>query len=785
MNRDFVIKIGGAINPSVRKSFDTATKELNKLSSEMSQIKKRKNSLKQVRSESSKLEKQFSKSREEYQKNTKEAKILSEKIESLRKQVNGTSKSSKAATIEFRKALKVQEQLNKKLIKSKEATKKYGEELNKTKSKVWMLEKGEKALNQRMEKNLKLQEKLRKRQNSFNNFEENGKKRMRKSLSPALMIGAGVKLAIDDEAAFADVKKQINISNPKEIQKFRNELLRTTKDIPLLNNEIYEIAAAAGQAGIAQNELSLFTSDTAKVAVAFGVDANKAGSNLATWRTSLKMTQDEVMGLADQINTLGDNIKVTPDQVSDIVTAMGPLGRMANITVSQTAALGASLIDLGTKDASTASTALRKLYSTMTSGDSASKSRKEAFQTLGFDASQIAKDMQKDSIGTIKKVLAAFKNVDESKRLSIGTMLFGEEAVGALLPLVNQLDKLQSNLDLINDKKKVTNSVNNEFNNVNSTASAKLKVLVKSLLNLGLAFTNFLLPPIKVLTNWFTSGAQKLNSFAEKFPGLVEFLTLTTTALVGTNLAIGAASFSIGVLGKAFTALAANPIPALLIAIAVAGYMVYEHFDAIKAKIDELWNKAKNKFTSMKESVVELWKTFEKSPIFKIFKYTPLGLFINGIKKLYTWYSKFKEEKQNSQNPSITGMNITKVPKYGRGGVVNTPHLAIVGDSHESIIPHDKSKRSQSLWYDTGVSMGMFSKNNFTTLGDKVEGNILKKESKININIDAPFKPIIHGKEKSTENLQNLFVEYKANLEEVVRKVLNDLGRDKERMSFE
>jgi len=37
-----------------------------------------------------------------------------------------------------------------------------------------------------------------------------------------------------------------------------------------------------GQAGIEQKELAKFTADTSKVAVAFGVDAGKAGSNLAT-----------------------------------------------------------------------------------------------------------------------------------------------------------------------------------------------------------------------------------------------------------------------------------------------------------------------------------------------------------------------------------------------------------------------------------------------------------------------------------------------------------------------
>ncbi len=726
MNRDFIIKIGGALNPSVKQSFSKASKELEKLGFEMKQMKTKSKNLDKARQESAKLENQFIKSRVEFQKNSKESKILTDKIEKLRVQVDGSGKASKAATIEFKKALQTQKQLDKNLIKSKESTEKYSNELSKAKSRVWMLSKGEKELGDKMQRNLKIQEKMRRSQNRFKNYKENGQKRMKRMIAPAAMIGVGVKLAIDDEAAFADVKKQLSITDPTEIQNFRKELLKTTKDIPLMNTEIYAIAAAAGQAGIDQKELAKFTADTSKVAVAFGVDAGKAGSNLATWRTSLKMTQIEVMGLADQINTLGDNIKVTPDQVSDIVTAMGPLGKMANVTVSQTAALGASLIDFGVKDASTASTALRKLYSTMSSGDSASKSKKEAFEALGFDSGQIAKDMQRDSMGTIKKVLGAFKNVDKSKRMSIGTMLFGEEAVGALLPLSNQLGKLQNNLDMINNKKKVANSVNKEFNNVNSTASAQLKIFGKSLLNLGLAFTNFLLPPLKVLTKLFTKGAQIITGFAQKFPGLTEFLTLTVTGFVGVNLALGAAAFGVGALGTAFNILAANPIVLVLAAVAAGLYMIYKN-----------WSKIKSFFGGGKsEHSVELNKKVN---------------------------SQYRLNGGQGLNPNI--------PKYGTGGIMTSPHLAIVGDAPETIVPHDGSQQSKSLWYHAGAKLGMFAGKGIPALASNVKEKLSKTniEKKIEIKID--YNPTIQG---NIDNISDILKKSSEDLAQIVKKIVND-----------
>jgi TP901 family phage tail tape measure protein len=739
-SRNFILKIGGSLDPSLNKSLSKGRQEINKLGQEMLQMKKKSRALNQARSNSKKLEAQFKKSNDTYIKSQKEAEKLAEKIEELRTQVNGSEKANKAATIEFKKALQTQKQLAKRIDKSKEETREYSEAMNKAKSQVWMLSEGEEKLNEAMAKNLKLQEKIIKRENLNKNRMSSGKERMKKMVAPALMVGAGVKFAIDDEAAFADVRKQLKTDDPVEIENFRKELLKTTKGIPLMNREIYEIAAAAGQAGIAQKDLATFTADTAKVAVAFGVDADKSGKTLSTWRTSLNMTQDEVMGLADQINTLSENINATPEQISDIVTSMGQLGKEVNFTEAQTAALGGTLLSLGTKDASTASTAIRKLYSALSSGQAASGSRKTAYEILGFDPADIAKELQEDSAGTLNKVLASFNNLDESRRMSVGTMLFGEESVGALLPLVNQLDKINNNLNLVNDKTKTANSVNNEFNNINGTASAQLKILMKSLLNLGLAFSNHLLPPLKYFIGKMNSGVQTMTALAQKFPGLTQFLTIATTGFIGVNLAIGAATFGIGALGTAFTVLSAHPIILGISVIAAGLYSIYK-----------------------------IWKK------------------MNGEKKKQTLEV---EERINTKNKSYYTGNGKKttleVDGFASGGVVRNPQLAIVGEggSPESIIPHDNSRRSKNLWFETGKSLGMFGKDRVTSALDKANNNILKNNYENKNEISITFAPVLKGGGDVIEQLKSEFPKLTELIEDAVEKALSKNQKMDRRLSL-
>ncbi|MGC6627726.1 phage tail tape measure protein, partial [Escherichia coli] len=67
----------------------------------------------------------------------------------------------------------------------------------------------------------------------------------------------------------------------------------------------------------------------------------------AKWRTSFKMTQGEVVSLADEINYLSNNGAASAQQISDIVTRIGPLGEVAGIASGQIAALGATLAGVG------------------------------------------------------------------------------------------------------------------------------------------------------------------------------------------------------------------------------------------------------------------------------------------------------------------------------------------------------------------------------------------------------------------------------------------------------
>lgn len=62
---------------------------------------------------------------------------------------------------------------------------------------------------------------------------------------------------------------------------------------------------------------------------------------------------------------------------------------------------------------------------------------------------------------------------------------------------------------------------------------------------------------------------------------------------------------------------------------------------------------------------------------------------------------------------SAAAANGGGVKKYARGGIINHPHIGLVGEAgRESIIPWKKSPRSFSLWAQTGKALGFTEKAN-------------------------------------------------------------------------
>lgn len=227
---------------------------------------------------------------------------------------------------------------------------------------------------------------------------------------------------------------------------------------------------------------------------------------MADWRAGMALSLPQVYSLADAVNHLSNNMNATAPALGEVIQRVGAAAMACGLAETQVAALGAAFLSAGASP-EIAATALKKFTTTLVKGAAMSKDQAAAFQSLGFSATQMAKDMQTDAQGTIFKVLQALANKPKELQMSLLTEMFGEEAIGAIAPLLQNMGNLSQAFELVGDKSKYAGSMQAEFDTRSKTTQNALQLLSNKLTNLAIAVGNVFLPVI-------TAGANALGAVA-------------------------------------------------------------------------------------------------------------------------------------------------------------------------------------------------------------------------------------------------------------------------------
>lgn len=435
---------------------------------------------------------------------------------------------------------------------------------------------------------------------------------------------AGVKAAVEFESAMADVRKVVNFDTPGQFAQMGEDIGKLSQQLPMTANDIAKIVAAGGQAGIARGELLGFAEDAVKMGIAFDQSAEQSGDMMAKWRTSFKMTQADVVGLADRINYLGNTGPANTRQISDIVTRIGPLGEIAGLASGQIAALGATMAGVGVEQ-DVAATGVKNFMLAMTKGSSATKSQAEAFKALRLDSRQVAKSMQTDAQGTILDLLNRVSKVDKAKQAGVLGTLFGTESITAIAPLLTNLELLKGNLAKVGDASQYAGSMEKEYASRAATTENNLTLLRNSITSVAMALGNAMLPGVNAVVNaarpWISQAAELIQAN----PALVKGIATAGIAFTGLRVAVVAATVATRIMGVAF---AATPIGLIAVGIAAAAGLIIANWDKVGPFFQALWE-------LIKAYSVPAWDLLKR-----MFAWTPLGMIVQNWEPIVGFFQR-------------------------------------------------------------------------------------------------------------------------------------------------
>lgn len=439
-------------------------------------------------------------------------------------------------------------------------------------------------------------------------------------------VGFALKGAVDEaikfESAMADVKKVVNFDSPQGLANMRQDLLDLSTQIPITADGLAQIAAAAGQSGIAANEITKFTEAAAKMGTAFDISAQEAGQAMAEMRTVFKMSQTDVEALADKINYLGNTSPNSAAKIMKIVQTVGPLGELAGVSAAQIAAMGASVNSLAPE---VVATGLKNMFLALTKGASSTKSAHNAFVEMGMDAIQVSKDMQVNSEATINKIIESLKKLPKDKQTSIINDIFGSEALPVIAQMVTNTETLAKNLTAVGDATKYAGSMQQEYAARSATTENQLALMSNNLNVLKVNVGSALLPAINQLAQAVIPVVQSMATWAQQNPDLVTQIVAITGAVLGAITVLGGLALAFTAVSSGIAAVSAIaggvaavigaislPVVAVVAAIAAlvtAGVLLYQNWDTVKAKATEIWNSVSDSVGDAVQSIADWFRS--------------------------------------------------------------------------------------------------------------------------------------------------------------------------------
>jgi TP901 family phage tail tape measure protein len=397
--------------------------------------------------------------------------------------------------------------------------------------------------------------------------------------------------AITFESKMADIRKVVDGLDDKTVfQGMSDDILELSTQLPMAAEGIAEIVAAGGQAGIARNDLMQFANDAVKMGVAFDQTAEESGQMMAQWRTAFKLTQDDVVVLADKINYLGNTGPANAAKISEIVTRIGPLGSVAGVASGEIAAMGATIAGMGV-ESEIASTGIKNFMLSLTAGKSATSAQKKALSFLKIDPGQLAADMQKDSKGAILKVLDSLAKVPKAKQAAVMNSLFGKESLSAIAPLLTNMDLLRTNFNRVADAQEYGGSMQKEYASRAATTENQITLLKNSVNAISITLGDTFLPAINDATKAVMPYLEELRNFVRANPEMVQSVAKFGAALLGVGVAIGTLSRAFKILNSVMNL---SPAKVAIAVLAAGAMLIIENWDTVGPVIKEVWQEVDN-----------------------------------------------------------------------------------------------------------------------------------------------------------------------------------------------
>lgn len=448
--------------------------------------------------------------------------------------------------------------------------------------------------------------------NSIKNASAGVSKNMSGALSAAVtMVGAAaagalvksVKAGVAFESAFAGVRKTVDASE-REFAAMRKEIIGMSKAMPQSAVEISQVAEAAGQLGIAKENVTDFAKTMVMIGETTNMTSDQAATAFARFANITGMSAKNYDRLGSTVVALGNNMATTEGEIVDMSMRLAGTGHMIGLTESQILGVSAAMSSVGINaeaGGSAMSRTMQKMNTAVLDGGSKLKS---FASVAGMSANEFASAWRTNPSKALTSFVKGLDGVKRSggnvakvlKDLGIGSI----QEVDTLMRLSGASDELTKALELGAKAWGDNSALANEYGERTKTLESRFKVLMNQVTALGVKIFDALRPALNAIVSMASLAVKAL----DLIPGPVLAAGLSLVAFTGFIPPVLAALRAFGLttltgaqgliafkgvvsdFGRVLLGAVASPVGAtvaVLAGLAFAAVNVVKHWTNIKA----------------------------------------------------------------------------------------------------------------------------------------------------------------------------------------------------------
>lgn len=376
-----------------------------------------------------------------------------------------------------------------------------------------------------------------------------------------------INASIEFESAITGVYKTVD-GTDEQLAAISDGVKAMSLEMPSSTTEIAGVAEAAGQLGIATDNITDFTEVMINLGEAANLSSDEAASSLAKFANITGMSADNYENLGSSVVALGNNFATTEADIVAMATRMASAGTLAGLTETDILGLAAAMSSVGIEADAGGSAMSTLLSDIQVAVETGSDDLSDFASVANMTSAQFRSAFQDDAAGALYAFIDGLNDVERNGETA--TVILNDMGITEIR-LSNAVKSLASNsggladaLDVSAQAWEENTALAKEADTRYATLESRLAITKNAANNLKIAIGDVLTPAIGEFADAGTGVLSWLTGFVEQNPIVVEGITAAAAAVVVGTGAVTAFTFAVNVAGPAIDkltlAMSENPL---------------------------------------------------------------------------------------------------------------------------------------------------------------------------------------------------------------------------------